>query len=337
MTVARALVRVDASPSIGFGHLSRCLAVAAGLGARGWSVDFVTRKPSADKVRDAGFGMRLLEDDTSADIERTLVAGLARSLGARLIVVDHYEIDAAYHAALRATQATLVIIDDLGRHGIGADIVVNQNIYASEALYPAAEGCRMLLGPRFALLRPEFLTCRRPSSSEIPPVPTVLVTLGGGETGEMAWVAVEGLLRVGAELGIVVVLGPGAAPTGPLERAARGRLRIVRDPADMAGLMIRCDLAICGGGTTCLELACVGVPALVIIMADNQRRNAEALAAAGIAVSLGEHAAVTPATVETAVTRLLHDADLRRRMADRGQALVDGRGVERLLAEIERR
>lgn len=339
MTAAHALVRVDASPSIGFGHLSRCLAVAAGLEARGWSVDFVTRKPSADKVRDAGFGIRLLENEisVSSDDECGLVASLARSLGARLIVVDHYEIDGAYHAALRATGATLVVIDDLGRPGLGADILVNQNIYASEGLYPGANGCRLLLGPRFALLRPEFLASRGGVSSERPSVPTVLVTLGGGETSAMARVAVEGLSRLGDGIGIVVVLGPGAADAGRLDSAAGGRLRVVRDPTDMAALMQRCDLAICGGGGTCLELACLGVPALVIVMADNQRRNVEGLAAAGITVSLGEHAAVTPAAVETAVARLLHDADRRRRMADRGQALVDGRGVERVVAEIEQR
>jgi len=333
----RAVVRVDASPTIGFGHLSRCLAVAAGLRARGWSVDFVTRKPSADKVRDAEFGIRLLDETpASSDDERAVVASLVRALGARLIVVDHYDIDGAYHAALRATGARLVVIDDLGRPGLGADILVNQNIYASEGLYPGARACRLLLGPRFALLRPEFVASRQRSSSERRSVPTVLVTLGGGETSEMARVVVEGLSRLGDAIGIVVVLGPGAADAGRLQ-AAPARLRVVRDPGDMAALMERCDLAICGGGATCLELACVGVPALVIVMADNQRRNAEGLAAAGITVSLGEHAAVTPAAVETAVACLLHDADRRRRMADRGQALVDGRGVERVVAEIEQR
>lgn len=335
----RALVRVDASPSIGFGHLSRCLAVAAGLRARGWSVDFVTRKPSADKVRDAEFGLRLLEDEipASSDDECGVLASLVRSLDARLIVVDHYDIDGAYHAALRATGATLLVIDDLGRPRLGADILVNQNIYASEGLYPGASGCRLLLGPRFALLRPEFVAARRRPSSERASVPSVLVTLGGGETSEMARVVVEGLSRLGEEIAVVLVLGPGAADARRLDGSAPARLRVVRDPADMAAVMRGCDLAICGGGATCLELACVGVPALVIVMADNQRRNAEGLAAAGITVSLGEHAAVTPAAVETTVACLLHDADRRRRMADRGQALVDGRGVERVVAEIEQR
>jgi UDP-2,4-diacetamido-2,4,6-trideoxy-beta-L-altropyranose hydrolase len=332
-----ALVRVDASPSIGFGHLSRCLAVAAGLDAHGWSVEFVTRKPSVDKVRDAGFGIRLLEDESSPENERTIVARLAHSLGARLVVVDHYEIDGAYHAALRATGATLVVIDDLGRHGVGADIVVNQNIFASETLYPEAGGCRLLLGPRFALLRPEFAKYRRQTSSDMARVPSVLVTLGGGETSDMTVVAVQGLLRVRADIEIVAVLGPGVTDAKRVEDAARGRVNVVRDPEDMAGLMSRCDVAICGGGATCWELACLGVPSLVIVMADNQRRNADGLAEAGITMNLGEQAAVTPAAIEMAVERLLRDPEPRRRMADRGQALVDGHGVERLMAEIERR
>ena len=92
------------------------------------------------------------------------------------------------------------------------------------------------------------------------------------------------------------------------------------------------DIAVTAGGSTCWELACVGLPALALVIAENQRVIAEEASAAGLVFNLGSHQEVTIDRIASSIDGLLYSTFRRLRMSERGRALVDGKGADRVAA-----
>jgi RimJ/RimL family protein N-acetyltransferase len=134
-----------------------------------------------------------------------------------------------------------------------------------------------------------------------------------------------------------VVLGPFHGPDAKVEHLAAGSRRpvaVLRNPPDLAQRMASCELAVCTGGVTALELAALGTPVLLVVVALNQIGSAAALARAGCARHLGWWEQVTPGEVAVAVDELLADPAARHAMAARGPALVDREGARRVVRAL---
>jgi RimJ/RimL family protein N-acetyltransferase len=193
------------------------------------------------------------------------------------------------------------------------------------------------LGTRYALLRPEFGTYKdirwgdlagRPGRGETAPTrPHILVTLGGSDPDNLTLTALQALATL-PDVQVKAVIGALNRHRAALAAAAPG-VELLSAVHDMPALMAWADVAVAAGGSTAWELAFMGLPAALIVLADNQRRVAAALGEAGIAVNLGE--CPTPEHIADAVSGLLLNADLRRQMRDLGRAMVDGRGAARVV------
>jgi spore coat polysaccharide biosynthesis predicted glycosyltransferase SpsG len=232
----------------------------------------------------------------------------------------------------------LLVIDDY-RHAdrYPADIVLNQNVMDSSVRYGDEHtGAELLLGPSYALLRPEF---RRPLLRARPGrtagARRVLVTMGGADPDDMTGKVLSALRGLGSRVDVTVVVGSANPRAVRLQRdCASSGFRCLRDVRDMRSLMDRTDLAVSGGGTTCWELAARGVPSLLIVLADNQAALAEALHKAGAAVCLGWFRGLDERRLRDRVRALLDDPSARRRLGRRARALVDGRGSLRVLDKL---
>jgi spore coat polysaccharide biosynthesis predicted glycosyltransferase SpsG len=196
----------------------------------------------------------------------------------------------------------------------------------------------LLLGPRYALLRREFgPAARRPR--DVPPIARkVLVTLGGSDPDNRTLTILRALQRCRVEgLHAVVVAGAASPHLGELEEAAAtgpARVEVRTAVGDMSGLMAWADLAIGAGGITSWERAALGLPSLVVVIADNQRDIAAALHQAGLSWNIGEAAALGEDRLRTAIEALSRDGAERKKMAERGRQLVDGRGGGRVVAYL---
>lgn len=333
MPAARVAFVTEAGPEVGWGHLARCLALAragAAIGARA----FFVVEAGADalaRLRAAG------ADAVGAPWRRTPARALEtiRARGADVAVVDSYGAGAEVLAAIRSAAGRLVVVDDTADRPLTADVVVNGGLGAESLPYPRAAGTRLLLGPRYALLGPDFA-----ASPDRPPrdrVVRVLVTLGGGTPGDAVLAAVEAVDRTLEDCAVDVAVGARGEP-GRLERLARAARNAVTVHAVRPGLrdlMLAADLAVTGGGVTLLELAACATPAVVVRMADNQRPNVEAGVRGGVALPAG--AAGDPdlgPRIEAALRRLVPDAGRRRAMGARARALVDGRGASRVVEAL---
>lgn len=342
----RMVIRSDASGTIGMGHISRCLTLTHEARMRGADCMFVTARldgRGADAVSGAGFPVQQLDVKPGSMNDAASSADAVREFGAGVILTDGYSFKEKYLRRLKATGVPLVCIDDIAHTFFPCDMLVNQNIAASASIYKGRvdANARMLLGTRFALVRQEFVEARGNKGRTRRQVKNVLVTFGGSSLGLSACIkALRALELSGGVFHAVAVLGTeDRALTGKVEAALAGmslRVDLLGYADNMANLMRDADIAITGGGSTCWEVACVGVPSVVIAIADNQSANIRGLGSAGVSIDLGWHGDVRPEDIAYALEKLSADIELRASMRKRGRALVDGKGAARVVTEIER-
>jgi UDP-2,4-diacetamido-2,4,6-trideoxy-beta-L-altropyranose hydrolase len=223
-------------------------------------------------------------DPTDLEITLSTLESFRRQHGADSanLVIDGYNFDTAYQEAVKEAGFRFLCIDDtaLLPH-YHANIILNQILQAHDLTYRCDSSCTLLMGTRFALLRPEFKAWRN-WERNIPKIARkVLVTLGAGDPENVTLEVMKALEHVGIpNLEVVVVAGPANPHLRELSRAAsRSSLRIRLIPAanDMPALMAWADFAVTGGGSTCWELSFMRLPSLVLVLADNQIATAAAM------------------------------------------------------------
>lgn len=341
MAPRRILVFADCGPSIGGGHVMRCLTLARALAARGGEVAFAVN-PFGQGVLEA-FGARAttvfpVADDPARATEAA--AAWADRWGADWILLDHYFMTPGQEAALKGVRR-LAALDDRADRPRPADLLLDSGYGRTAADYadllPA--GATVLAGPAQAPVRPEFAAHREAALKrrrEGGHLRHVLISLGltdvDGITGR-----VVGLLRpLFPELMFDVVLG-GAAPSLPAlrDRAKADQcLRLHVDSQAMAERMAEADIAVGAGGSSTWERAVLGLPTVSVSLADNQRPMAQALAADGLILTADASNAGFEAALADAVRRLANEPALRRVMSDGTAAMCDGLGAERFAAAL---
>ncbi len=340
------LIRADASAEIGTGHVMRCMALAqAWMDVGGRAVFLTATQVGALVERLKAEGMEVVplsalaggNDDAGQAIE------VARAVRANWVVVDGYHFSLQYQQTLKQAGLSLLYIDDAGYVGeYFADTVLNQNASANEKMYVNRQSyTQLLLGPRYALLRREFVEwCgwRRPIK---PSVTNILVTLGGSDPDNITLTILRALQRLPRhDLAVKVICGPANIHKESLQfemDPAYGQFELIESTPKMPELMVWADLVVTAGGSTCWELAFLGVPMLVVVLADNQQAIADVLHAGRVAENLGWHAGVSEDAIAREIERLMADAGRRGEMSVNGQQLVDGRGASRVVSEMKER
>ncbi len=339
------IFRVDSSQKIGTGHVMRCLTLADALKNHGAQIEFITRNIEgnlAGFINERGYKTHLLEQDGTknenycfhanwleaswqSDAKQT--AELAK--GADWLVIDHYAIDGRWEKGLRPHVKKIMVNDDLADRKHDCDVLLDQNFYTDFAtryngLVPPQT--RLLLSPRYAVLRDEFIEQRAKLEREFGAVKKILLSFGGADADNDTGQALAAILDYPAE--IIVVAGGANMNYGKLQEmvSGRGNLTLHKSVSNMAELMSWADIAIGAGGSTSWERAVLGLPTLCWPIAENQKRIIEDLATTGaIKLSSPENlrkdiAGFTPLTL--------------REMSQKSLVMVDGKGKERVVEEI---
>jgi UDP-2,4-diacetamido-2,4,6-trideoxy-beta-L-altropyranose hydrolase len=333
------LVRSDAAPVNGTGHLMRCLALAQQWLDLGGAVRWhLADAPGVlvDRIAAERIGVvRVTGPSGGAQDGAGLAEALAGTPGA-LAVVDGYHFGAAFLDALGAQAERVLLVDDLAAlpaYPVGW--VLNQNAHADRRDYPADSPASFLLGIRYVLMRREF---RAPAGDR--PVPPharrVLVTFGGADpTGMTARVAAALRLLPQASTGDLearLIVGAANPAADEIERAVADApwLAMRRAVADMPAEIRWADLAVTSGGTTVWELARYGCPALVAETVPAETRLVEGLRRLGLDEALGPETELNERKIADAVAARLEDAAWRTEMRSLGMRLVDGDGARRV-------
>lgn len=336
--------RVDSSTRIGTGHLVRCLTLANRFKSRGEESIFLCQHLDGEmtsQVESAGF--EVLHIDSNKADQKSLESRDAfetlRLLGKRSasrIVVDHYDLSLEWEESVTPHVDSVVVIDDLTDRQHRCDLLLNQNLVHSNDLSNSRKftgASRTLLGPKFALLQPEYALFRtaRPTGSSR--VGSISVFMGGSDPDNVTELVVRSL--VGMELvdvNVDVVVGNVNPNHARLRSMFENQpsINFHTNLSSLAPLLAMSDIAIGAGGTSNWERMCIGVPPIVIDIADNQRQICVDLAKAGLIEHIGSSDSISTADIQDAVQRFLTQSGLRRQYSLQGQITVDGLGADRV-------
>lgn len=300
MNTKNIAIRVDASPTIGTGHMMRCLTLASELKRRGVGLRFICREiPEhlAFAITSAGHELKRLAANSPfhqlSDAQNTIDALSDKKWD--WLIVDSYALDIDWESRLRIKMRHIFVIDDIANRSHDCDILLDQNFYLNMSdRYngKVPEQCRLLLGPKYALLRDEF---RQLSASVVirsDQVNRVLVFFGGVDTHNYTTLAIEALAESGRhDLIVHVVVGLQHVHLDAIKSLCErhGYLCEVQTTR-MAELIANSDLAIGAGGSAAWEYCALALPMLIVITAENQRQLAVDLHSYGAAVLVGDHA-----------------------------------------------
>ncbi|HUO22781.1 MAG TPA: UDP-2,4-diacetamido-2,4,6-trideoxy-beta-L-altropyranose hydrolase [Caulobacteraceae bacterium] len=334
MTPPRVLVFPDGGPRIGGGHVMRCLTLAEALSDQGAQVAFAANAAAGAVIAAYGpVGVEVfpLPDDLDAAV------AVVSQAPADWVLLDHYRLTLSQEATLKGKRR-LAVLDDLADRPRAADLWLDPGYGRTAADYAslARPGASVLAGPAYAPVRPAFAALRAQALArralDTPPA-RALVFLGLGDLDAITARVLRALRPALPTLTFDVVLGKGAASLPALWDAPDPRVRLHVDTPAMAELCAQADLAIGAGGSATWERAVLGLPSVTVILADNQRAMAQAMARDGLTLALDSSAPDFDARLAAAARQLLDDAALRQALSARISALCDGRGAARF-AEV---
>jgi UDP-2,4-diacetamido-2,4,6-trideoxy-beta-L-altropyranose hydrolase len=336
MTAPLALFRCDASPTIGAGHVTRCMALAEMLAGAGWRIGFAVGDETISIVpalAASGFKVDVLADtDREPDALREKASGHAD-----LLVVDHYQRDIAFEKACRSFARKVLVLDDATGREHDCDVLVDAAATSAE-LYArhVPAHARVLTGSAYALMRRSFVSHRDTALARRDgrPVSEILVSCGATDPANATMGVLEALDDVADDVVVTVVLSSRAPQVDAVRRRLRGKARLLLDAEDMAELMTNADLAIGAPGSTTYERAVLGLPSILVMLADNQRGIARLMTEAGAAVDAGALDNGVVPRLRRLVENILKDGGARIRLAQAASALVDGRGAARITKAV---
>jgi UDP-2,4-diacetamido-2,4,6-trideoxy-beta-L-altropyranose hydrolase len=357
MGIKNIAIRVDASLQIGTGHVMRCLTLADGLQAIGAQCHFICREQPGnliDLIRQRGFSVSVLPrapeqiviKEQQPNYDAWLGADWAidaaqtkSSIGTIVVdwlIVDHYAIDSRWEQALRTNCRHLMVIDDIANRPHQCDLLIDQN-YEDETRYRGlvSQDCRLLLGPSYALLRPEYAQYRavKIQRTQTELIKRALVFFGGADSLDLTGTTLKALSVDGLDhIELDVVVGNNYLYYEQLSQLAalRGRATIHKPRPHLADLMVTADIAIGGGGATNWERMCLGLPSIVITLAENQIPISEILNHRGVIRLLGKSEDVSSESISAALLCEIKSRKIFLHVAT-AMDLCDGLGVARVI------
>ncbi|WP_160286036.1 UDP-2,4-diacetamido-2,4,6-trideoxy-beta-L-altropyranose hydrolase [Pseudomonas knackmussii] len=355
--------RVDASLQMGTGHLMRCLTLADALKAQGASCHFICREHPGNLnavVVQRGHSLSVLPYAPGAPLSDPVAPAHAEWLGASWkddaiqtlelladetadwLIVDHYALDRRWESQVAKHCRRLMVIDDLADRDHECDVLLDQNLGRQEQDYSqrVPPSCQLLLGPQFSLLRPEFAQLREQSLAGRAgrKLQNLLISMGGVDADNATGQVLEGLRSiVDPHWNIQVVMGATAPWRAAVEALAQSmpcHTKVLVNTSNMAELMSKADLAIGAAGSTSWERCCLGLPSIMLILAENQRGIAEHLKLNGAATlidSSNSVAELLPIEIDE-----LRSAEKLTQMSSAAERITDGLGTERVTEILAR-
>jgi len=336
--VTRIAFRADASIEIGSGHVMRCLSLADELRELGAETLFLCRSLPGhlgEQITARGHAVSWLDTDAAhVPDDVACQAHMSDHAPWDWLVVDHYALAAEWETAMRAVARRIMAIDDLADRSHDCDLLMDQNLQCPgryDGLLP--DHCEQLLGPRYALLRPQFAKTRESQVARMGKFDRLMVFFGGADAGGATLTALAALKKWGrSDVAVDVVVGQ----TNPHHAAIAVACDALPGATlhcgvhDMASMMASADLLLGAGGGSAWERCCLGLPAVILAAADNQVDQAIALARVGSQLYLGKSSAVDVDRMVAVLDTLHGLPDLLCHMANQAVNLVDGQGVRRV-------
>ena len=337
------LIRTDASERIGTGHVMRMIALAQAWRRRGGFVQFYCCEcPGglSDRLSNEGFYLHRIDAVPGSAPDQKTFSDVCREANKACVVLDGYHFDVEYQSAIKAESRTLLVVDDYGHlDRYDCDILLNQNPGSDTlGLEAKAPGAKLLLGLKYALLREEFLnTDPSPKSRTDGPI-NLLITMGGSDPDNVTNLVLDSLKPHSEKIAQARILlgaaNPHLAELDYVLPLLPYEAKILVNSTEMPAHLAWADAAITAGGSTCWELAYMGVPMAVVVLAENQYRIAMHLGLGGFALNLGWYQDLNAPALGDSLFPFINSDVVRRGMAAKAKSQVDRKGSARVCASL---
>ena len=341
MSRSPVLFRVDADTIAGHESMSRCMVLAAALQRRRRQAYFLSRVEPASQILPLKRGGNEYiaagqPIGTPADLQETLRE--IRRLSPAAVVVDSPLVTRQYLETLHRAGVLVVTFDHLARFRFPAGLVINPLMGPGREDYDHATGTQLLLGERYAMIRPEVRRQRPQRAQEPSGTHRVLVALGDHDPARQSLPLAKTLLNAFKAIKVDVAVRahhPDIESLRELAAQSAGRMELAAEPQEIVQKLTRCHVAVSGGNGWSMDLACLGVPQLIVVQQECYWPSARRLEEEGAATCLGSGENLSISNFKQVVQDLL-DCPLERQAMSRcARQLVDGRGPDRLILALE--
>lgn len=323
---------------MGTGHVMRCIALAEAWQDMGGKVAFVScceNEAIRQRIVDEGFELISISQSHPDPSDLDMMLNIPQ-IDKSWVVLDGYHFTSQYQKSIYDAGSKLLVIDDLNHlPRYHANVILNQNITADNMRYNCDEGTILLLGMKYVLLRKEYLKYVDYKRKYAEKVQNILVTLGGSDPYNVTGKVIESIkLLEEKDISVRVIVGPANCHIENLRRAiieSGFKSELIVAPSNMPDLMVWADMAISAAGTTCWELAFMGVPSITIVTADNQREVARKLDENGLFKSMDYHKEEFLAMLNLELSKLMINQAVRIEKSRLGRRLVTGEGTKEIM------
>ena len=358
-------IRVDASQQIGTGHMMRCLTLAnklkesSELKEKGSKTTFICRHITEhlkQLIIKNGHSLVLLpKHEVTAIGESNPLAhakwlGVTQSEDAQAtklaiglsdcdwLIVDHYALDIRWESVLRQSVKKILVIDDIADREHDCDVLLDQNFYVdmqSQYFNKVPKHCQLLLGPRYALLRPEFLAARQQAKVRSGVVKRILVFFGGVDADNYTGMALSAMQNSDLNgIAVDVVIGAQHPNRDEVLSTCKANGFVCHiQTQHMAKLMLQADLSIGAGGSATWERCSLGLPTIAISTADNQAVQIKDAALRGLLYVIEANTNLSEA-IERHLQTMIESSIFRQALSTNAMELVDGRGISRVIGKM---
>jgi len=324
-----------AGPTIGLGHLRRCLTLAQVLMEMSAKVHFLLRgeQNAIGFLEKYGFTGKLLEESADWGLQQSLEYCVEND--ANVLVIDSYPIEPK---VIKGFQGKVVVIDDLCDRSLPVDLIINGSVNGGACIYRKLPSTKLLLGPQYILLREAF--SQKVNRRIRKHVDRILITVGGMDSMSLISDLVTWTREAIENVHIDLILGPFVQGGKDHELLCQWQddplLCVHKNPPNFHDLMLACDIAVTGAGQTTYELAATGTPALAIMLADNQIHNLEGFSRKGTLNWVGSVSDTNlKEKFQDGLGRLARSLKERQAMSKAGPLIVDGSGAKRVAQVIK--
>lgn len=352
MTRDPIVLRLDATPRTGYERFARAMTIAAAVQRRRRPVYFMSQlEPNslAMTIKRGGNNWIPADHPVGSEADANQMMREIRRLNPAAVFVDDGEISQGYLAELASTGVLLGAIDQSAAIRFSSKLVINPLLAPNREGYEHDEDAQLLLGKRYAMVRPEIRRQRPLRSQEPPPLAAQNGTMISSQFRVLLALGEDDPNQMTMDLAKLLVNAPRVGKVDIVIRREHSQLEEIRamveehkelmtlalEPAEISNRITRCHFALTSGSGWSLELACVGVPQLLILQNEIHWPNAQRLEDEGAAAILGWHENVSAQTIRQGVQSMITDPLERKSMARCGRNLIDGRGPDRFVMAME--
>ena len=340
----------------------RCLTLAKGLQNNGYKCEFICRDHYGNYIKfieESGFKVLKLpapSKDYHDNSEYSSWLGVSQQQDAdecinilnnssgKWLIVDHYGLDHIWESQLGLNFKKIFSIDDLANKKHFCSVLLDQTYGRTKKEYKnlVPNDCDILTGSEYALLRPEFNEYReasilRRNNKEIK---NILINLGGIDKDNFTLSVLKVIEKIDGldEINFSVVLGLSAPNIESVKIATqnhRYNIDLKINVENVAELMTASDLAIGAAGSTTWERCCLGLPSILLTLADNQKYISEKLKKDNIALNINSTKSLEY-YLPKYIYKCINDKNFLNQLSQSSANVTDGMGVEKIISYLNK-